>query len=376
MRQAAELSLFDEILAEPLNRLVEQAIDRGRVPVGYTCSYVPRAFLSVDGLFPVRLRAPGIAGTEIADTYLSSVICSYTRSLLEFAMDGRYDFLGGWVFAVGCDHARRLFDNLLYLRAPSFAHLLDLPHKLGEPALDWFTDELRLLANGLAAHFGADFSEQSLSRAVRAYNENLSLLGSIAALREHDRPLITGGEFLRVMLASLVAPADLLAPHIISFREQVIARGNAGHFRARLLVAGGVVDDPSFIDVIESVGGLVVADRFCTGSIPGLEPLPETGDPLRAIAATTLGKTPCPRMMEEFETRASAILAAVRDSRADGVILQAIKFCDTWGVDGSALASRLRSEGVPVLRLEREYRLGGEGQLRTRVQAFLESMGK
>jgi len=29
-----------------------------------------------------------------------------------------------------------------------------------------------------------------------------------------------------------------------------------------------------------------------------------------------------------------------------------------------------------VLKLEREYRLGAEGQLRTRVQAFIESMGK
>ena len=60
----------------------------------------------------------------------------------------------------------------------------------------------------------------------------------------------------------------------------------------------------------------------------------------------------------------------------DGVVLEILKFCDLWGVDSVPLVSALRKEGIPVLKLEREYRLSSEGQLRTRVQAFLESMGK
>ena len=84
---------FSELLDDPCNELVRKSMDEGQIPIGYSCSYVPDVMLSVDGLFPVRMRAPGIAGTELADNYLSSVICSYTRSLLEFALDGRYDFL-------------------------------------------------------------------------------------------------------------------------------------------------------------------------------------------------------------------------------------------------------------------------------------------
>ena len=100
-------SILDEIMGEPENDQLEKAMANGRIPIGYTCSYVPRVILSVDGLVPVRMRAPGIAGTEIADIYLSKVTCSYARSLLEFAMDDRYAFLGGWVFAASCDHLRR-----------------------------------------------------------------------------------------------------------------------------------------------------------------------------------------------------------------------------------------------------------------------------
>jgi benzoyl-CoA reductase subunit C len=80
--------------------------------------------------------------------------------------------------------------------------------------------------------------------------------------------------------------------------------------------------------------------------------------------------------MESFPLRLQTILDTVREYRVDGVVLEILKFCDLWGVDSVPLVSALRKEGIPVLKLEREYRLVGEGQLRTRVQAFLESMGK
>ena len=66
----------------------------------------------------------------------------------------------------------------------------------------------------------------------------------------------------------------------------------------------------------------------------------------------------------------------VKEYKIDGVVLEIIKFCDLWGVDAMPLVTALREKGIPILKLEREYRLGGEGQLRTRVQAFIESMGK
>ncbi|MBP7739008.1 MAG: 2-hydroxyacyl-CoA dehydratase [Spirochaetes bacterium] len=376
MNRIADSSLFNDLLADPLNSLVEQAMSEGRVPMGYTCSYVPETLLSTGKLFPVRLRAPGIAGTELADTYMSNVICSYTKSLLESALSGAYDHLGGVVFTANCDHMRRLMDNLAYLRKPAFSHTLDVPHKRGGPALDWFMDELGALADKLSGHFGVRATGEDLSEAIRGRNAYARALRSIGDLRKHDPPLITGGEFHRIMIASQVTPKNLLLPLVEKFHVKAVERGGVGSFRARIMVAGGDLDDTFFIDTIESQGGLVVADRFCTGSLPGLDPVPETGDPLRAVAEHTLAKVLCPRMMEEFDERAAAIRETAREYRADGVVLQAIKFCDTWGVEGSTMTSELRSSGMPVLRLEREYRHGGEGQLRTRVQAFIESMGK
>jgi benzoyl-CoA reductase subunit C len=95
-----------------------------------------------------------------------------------------------------------------------------------------------------------------------------------------------------------------------------------------------------------------------------------------ALAEYTFKKTMCPRMMENFDLRLQIIIDTVREYRVDGVVIEIIKFCDLWGVDSMPLVSALRAQGIPVLKLEREYRMGGEGQLRTRIQAFIESMGK
>jgi len=81
-------------------------------------------------------------------------------------------------------------------------------------------------------------------------------------------------------------------------------------------------------------------------------------------------------MMEDFDRRLNTIIDTVKEYKVDGVVLEVIKFCDLWGVDSMPLVAALRRKGIPVLKLEREYRLGSEGQLRTRVQAFIESMGK
>ncbi len=369
-------AIFRDILDDPGHRLIDEAVADGRTPIGYTCSYVPEALLSVDGLVPIRLRAPGVAGTPMADTYLSSVICPFTRSLLEFTLEDRYDFLGGWVFTSSCDHLRRLCDNLEYLAPPPFLHLIDLPHKTGDAALEWYTREIAELAEALRARFDVDTGPAALTRAIERLNRQREALQSIGDLRRREHPPISGTDFHRLVVACAAAPRNKLEEALAEVARDLEQAAPDTHYRARLMVVGSELDDPDYLEIIESMGGLVVADRFCAGSIPGLEPIPLAEDPLPALAEHTLRSTRCPRMFEQFDRRLGDLLAVIRDYTVDGVIVETLKFCDIWGYESAALISALREAGVPVLRLEREYTRSGEGQLRTRVQAFLESMGK
>lgn len=371
------MKVFEELLESPQNRLVEQAAKDGRIPIGYSCSFVPEALLMADKLFPVRLHAPGVAGTEIADNYLSSFICSYGRGLLEFAMDGRFDLLQGLVFVPSCNHMQRLYDNLEYLIKPDFNHILDVPRKVNADTLAWMAEELKMLADKLATHFGVDMSDVSLRKAMQEWNDFVSVIQSIGELRKKPYAPITGTEFHQIVMASLASPKDLILPHILDFKKELEQREGIKNYRARLMVIGGHLHDPEFIKIIESQGALVVADRFCTGTLPGLKSIKlNGGNPYKTLAEHAFEKTLCPRMMEEFDRRLNVISDVIKEYKVDGVVLEIIKFCDLWGVDSMPLVAALREKGIPVIKLEREYRLGGEGQLRTRVQAFIESMGK
>jgi benzoyl-CoA reductase/2-hydroxyglutaryl-CoA dehydratase subunit BcrC/BadD/HgdB len=367
---------FDPLLEELPNALVQKAVEDGGIPVGYTCSYVPPVLLSIPPLFPVRMRAPGASGTELADIYLSKLTCSYTRSLLEFAMDFRYDFLGGWVHAASCDHLRRLHDNLTYLMAPPFSHIIDVPHRTGKEGLDWYLEELKILVQRLESHFGLTITDDDLIRAVADYNDLVGLLAAVAERRKDDRPPLSGAEFHKMMLAAFISPWPLIRKPIEDFRDGLREKKDLKAPRARLMLVGGQMDDPRYIETIESTGALVVADRVCTGSIPGLEPIRPAATPLLSIAEHTLGAPSCPRMMEDFDRRLKQIVDTAAAYRVDGIILEFIKFCDTWGVESASLVAALRESGFRVLSLEREYSGTAHGQLLTRVQAFLESMGK
>ncbi len=367
---------FSGLLDLPLNRLVDKARDEGGRIIGYTCSYVPEPLISVDGLVPIRMRAPGVSGTPLADTYMSSVICSYTRSILEFALDGFYNELDGWVFTASCDHLRRLYDNLSYLENPPFNYMIDLPHKISEPAISWFHEELKLLAGALSADFGVDTGPDALRNAIAKLNSFNAILREIGEMRKEDTPPISGRDFHEIVAACASSPKYLLKDKICKYHESLKRNDGTDDYRARLMLVGSQLDDPEYISVIESVGGLVVADRCCLGSFPGLAHIECGTDPLRSLAEHYLAKTSCPRMMEEFDSRIENIIGIAREYRVDGIIIETMKFCDCWGVDSGLLVSALRDRNIPVLRLEREYSLSGEGQIRTRVQAFIESMGK
>ena len=64
-----------------------------------------------------------------------------------------------------------------------------------------------------------------------------------------------------------------------------------------------------------------------------------------------------------------------KEYHADGLIYEQIKFCDYWGFE-RALVSHIMSEekGWPVLSIDRVYNAKASGQLRTRFQAFVESL--
>ena len=149
--------------------------------------------------------------------------------------------------------------------------------------------------------------------------------------------------------------------------------GISGH-KARLMLVGSALDDPEWVRIIEALGGLVVTDALCFGARYFAAAVDEKRAPLEALTERYLSRVPCPRMADGYRARVEYIKEMVETYHLDGLILERIKFCDLWSGEAFMLRSDLKELGIPFLELEREYILSGAGAMKTRVQAFIESI--
>ena len=142
------------------------------------------------------------------------------------------------------------------------------------------------------------------------------------------------------------------------------------------MIEGSMLDNPAFVKIIEDQGGLVVTDSLCFGSRIMWNDVDETDpDPLTALARYHVGGRPsCARMIGEHPRRVGYVRELIREFRVDAVISERLMFCDVTGYEQFMLGPDLKEDGIPHLKLDREYLLGGVGQMRTRIQAFLESI--
>jgi len=123
----------------------------------------------------------------------------------------------------------------------------------------------------------------------------------------------------------------------------------------------------------------VVADRFCFGSLPGRQEIVLTDDEpaLTQVCRFYQQTSQCPRYMakEKVLDRRQFVADLVRDYHAQGVLYEALKFCEYWGYERPLVSHIMTEEfGIPSVTVDREYTGSASGQLRTRVQAFVESL--
>ena len=370
-----EFSDAAETLANPV---LQHWKDQGGKVVGYFCSTVPEEIITAAGLVPFRMRATGSTGTEESDAYYSSINCSFPRHCFNQALTGDFKFLDGVICVNSCDHVRRIYDNWKRFVPTDFIEVMSLPRKTGQDQVDWYTDELGMLRDKVGKHFGVEITDDLLWKAVKLHNETRRLQKKLYELRKQEKPPITGAETLAVMVAGTAMPKEQYNEKLRELLDELSGTEGPGSHRARLMIVGGILDAPDYVKVIEDQGGLVVTDSTCFGSrLMWVEVNENASDPVAALAQYYLTDRPsCPRMYGEHDNRAQYVIDMCREFNCDGVIGERLIFCDSWLVEHYMLGQDLKAAGIPMLKLDREYITSGIGQLRTRVQAFLETMGR
>ena len=222
---------------------------------------------------------------EEADYCLRPVICGYARHCLAQALRGEQGFLDGIVSCNSCDAVRRLYDNWVQEAKPPYAYFLDVPKKVGEAQVERYRNILAGFKTSLEQHFGVEITEERLQEQIKIHNEARRLQRELYALRKARRPPLTGAEMLAVMIAGTAIPKEryiALLKHLLADCKEMSVPDS---YSARLMLVGGAeLDDPAYLDAIEEMGGLIVADSLDYGSRICWNDIGETNDSLGAIA--------------------------------------------------------------------------------------------
>ena len=387
MRDLKHLIYFEDLLQEANNELVRKGKEDGNLCLGYTCYFMPEVLLDLPGCFAVRLRAPKCTSPDMASYYMSGRTCHYGRSLLERALEGGFNFIDAQLATETCTVTCRFQEHLDYMddvinNATFKTSFTDVPFKKNANSIDHYRKQLKIkVLDFLAKEYGVDTSDEAILKAIKINNEVNDIITEIGSFRKLDNPTITGYEFSVITLVSMVCPKYLIVDKLRETLEELKTRepDDKPSFKIKVLLAGSENDDPDFIKLIEGCGALVVADRHCYGSLEARQhiDIKEGEDPLTAVARHYLLTSQCARFMEQQEMRHRKKVLAdyAKEYKADGIIVESNKFCEYWSFERMIDTIVLpRDFGYPVCSIEKEYINTASGQLRTRFQAFVESV--
>lgn len=356
------------------NTALQEWKGRGGKVIGCMYHFIPEELITAAGLLPYRMRATGSIGTELSESRFTQVNCTFVRHLFDSGMRGDQRFLDGVVSVNNCDHIRRLYDNWKAVMPAPYMHFMVFPKKSGPEQVEAYRRELASFKDSLEKHFGVEITDESLREAIALHNETRELQRQLYDFGKSDAPSVNGADTLAVMVAGTCMPTKRYNTLLRQLLDECGRTEGQGDHAARLMVVGGELDDPGLIEVFESERGLVVIDSLGYGYRSCARDVDVNGDPLTALARYQVMERPAdPRLFGRSTTERNEYLSDLIETYAvEGVISVRLLQCDHWGFEQSNLAKYFKKRGIPYLPLETEYVLSGAGQMKTRVQAFLE----
>jgi Benzoyl-CoA reductase/2-hydroxyglutaryl-CoA dehydratase subunit, BcrC/BadD/HgdB len=337
--------------------------------VGWFCIDFPEEILISFGLTPIRLLP--YPAPIIVDSLLDSNFCPYIRANLGHAYSGHYDFLDGLVLVNTCDGMRRLFDGWKRFSKTPFTHLFELPRHITEGGVEFYRQSILSLVSHIEDFWSLKMDDGRLSDAIRLTNRTRVLLRKLYG-RYNEGP---GTYEYQVVQQFIRASAILPKPRINRLLESLLsekqdAKDDKGS-SSNILIIGNIMENSEFVSFLESCGAHISYDDLCTGSRLFHDDIPEDLLPLDALCLHFANRIPCPRM-KEAGRRIEHILNLIRQYRIDGVVSYTQKFCDPYLYDIPLIKRNLKAMGIPALFVETDYSPRLSGQLRTRIEAFME----
>jgi len=378
------MDYFDFVVSEIHGLRVKELQDHraaGGKVVGLYCVFVPEDLILAAGAIPVGLCAGAQFAVPDAEEVLPRNTCPLVKSSFGFKLSRTCPYVQASDFVVGettCDGKKKMYEILADYHP---TYVMEVPQKKTPLGRQLFIEEVHGLKAKLEAETGRAITASGLAEATRLIDGKRRALQRLQGLRKARPAPISG---LDALLIVQIAFYD----DVVRFTEKVnalcdeldqrVARGEgvASPNAARIVVSGSPMAIPNWKlhQLLEESGAVVVSEESCTGTryFNYLTPANDgTVDGQLAAIADRQLETNCACFTPNDE-RLDDVVALARGWDADGVVHYDLQFCHTFANEAVKVERRLAGEGVPLLRIETDYSEEDVGQLRTRIDAFLE----
>ena len=383
LKRPEGMTYFDNAVHESHGGRVREIVDarkNGSKMVGTFCIYVPDEIILAASAIPVALCGGTAFSIPYAEKMFPRDICPLIKSTFGLAFSKTCPYGPILDMAVGettCDAKKKTWDIM------SSFHVLEIPQKKTEMGRNLWLNEVRAFKERVEELTGREIVYENLRDSIRLMNRKRSLLQELNELRKTPLPPISGKDTLVVMQVALIDDPERFCNNLEVLIEELKQRTGEktspfSQDTSRILVAGcpSVMGNWKIHHIIETSGGAVVCDESCTGT-RYFEHLVEDGgqtvDDLLEAVADRYFKIDCSCFTPNTE-RIEHIVELAQKYEADAVVQYILQYCHTYNMEAIRVTGALEKAGIPSIVIETDYGEEDEGQLRTRIEALLESV--
>lgn len=368
---------------------VKELKDKGEKICGAFCQYTPSEIIYAAGLYQVALCGRSPDPIKTAETRLPANLCPLIKASYGHALEESCPYAYFSDVVVGettCDGKKKMYELLGELKPMQVIHLPNVPDYEG--SLEMWTEEIRAFAKGLEEKFNVTITDDMLNESIEWCNKERIQAARIYELGKYNPPAITGTKMNDIMEGEqYMFDREAKYNKINEILDQCEKNWHDGIYpyepdpnRPRLIVSGGGYGGVSAktINVMEELGGAIVCYEGCCG-ISSRRRLVDEGrsrDPYVRIAEKYI-EVPCAVVSPNYR-RMDQVRETIKEWHADGYVSITLHSCNPFAIETENIRRVCEEMDIPLLHIETDFYPGDAGQIRTRIEAFLEMirMGK
>lgn len=358
---------------------VKELKDAGTPVIGVFCTYFPKEIADAMGAAVVSLCSVSDETIPDAEKDLPRNLCPLIKSSYGFAKTDKCPFFYFSDLIVGettCDGKKKMYEMLAEFKP---VYVMELPNRQSDEGLALYRREIIRFKEKLERQFETVISEEAIRRQIHLRDEVSKALLRLQYLMVKDPAPVSGLDIVNTAYGSgFNLDVESLPGRLSEIADMIEADYAAGKNvgkKPRILVTGSPSGGAALkvVRAIEESGAVVVAFENCNGLKSLILTDEENPDVYDALARRYLGigcscMTPNPNRLAMLDR-------LIDEFHVDGVVDIVLQACHTYNVE-TGLVGRLvkGKKGIPYTVVETDYSQADLGQIRTRMEAFIEML--